>query len=56
MECGQPTLLKRIENVFLTLGNSEGIGRIFIYMKKGFPIYEEMREYLIMYEEADSHI
>jgi hypothetical protein len=26
------------------------------YMKKGFLIYEEMRKYLTIYEEAVSHI
>ncbi len=26
------------------------------YMRKGFLIYEEMRQYLIIYEEAVSHI
>jgi hypothetical protein len=26
------------------------------YMRKGFLIYEEMRKYLTMYEEAVSHI
>jgi hypothetical protein len=26
------------------------------YMKKGFLIYEEMRKYLVIYEEAVSHI
>jgi sulfur relay (sulfurtransferase) DsrF/TusC family protein len=26
------------------------------YMRKGFPIYEEMRKYLDIYEEAGSHI
>jgi len=26
------------------------------YMGKGFPIYEEMRKYLTIYEEAVSHI
>ncbi len=26
------------------------------YMKKGFPIYEEIRKYLTIYEEAFSHI
>jgi hypothetical protein len=26
------------------------------YMRKGFPIYEKMRKYLTMYEEAVSHI
>jgi hypothetical protein len=25
-------------------------------MKKGFLIYEEMRKYIVIYEEADSHI
>ncbi len=27
-----------------------------LYMKKGFLVYEEMRKYLVMYEEAVSHI
>jgi hypothetical protein len=26
------------------------------YMRKGFPIYEEMREFFTIYEEAVSHI
>jgi hypothetical protein len=26
------------------------------YMKKGFLIYEEMRKYLVIYDEAVSHI
>jgi hypothetical protein len=26
------------------------------YMRKGFLIYEEMRKYLVIYEEAVSHI
>jgi hypothetical protein len=26
------------------------------YMRQGFLIYEEMRKYLVMYEEAVSHI
>jgi hypothetical protein len=26
------------------------------YMRKGFLIYEEMRQYLVIYEEAVSHI
>jgi hypothetical protein len=26
------------------------------YMRKGFPIYEEMRKYLVINEEAVSHI
>ncbi len=26
------------------------------YMKKGFLIYEEMRKYLVIYEEAVGHI
>jgi hypothetical protein len=26
------------------------------YMREDFLIYEEMREYLVMYEEANSHI
>ncbi len=26
------------------------------YMKKGFLIFEEMRKYLVIYEEAVSHI
>jgi hypothetical protein len=26
------------------------------YMRKGFLLYEEMRKYLTLYEEADSHI
>ena len=26
------------------------------YMRKGFLIYEEMRQYLVMYEKAVSHI
>ncbi len=26
------------------------------YLRKGFLIYEEMRKYLVMYEEAISHI
>jgi hypothetical protein len=26
------------------------------YLRKGFPIYEEMRKYLIICEEAISHI
>ncbi len=26
------------------------------YMRKSFPIYEEMHNYLVIYEEAVSHI
>ncbi len=26
------------------------------YMRKGFPIFEEMRKYLVIYDEAVSHI
>jgi hypothetical protein len=26
------------------------------YMRKGFAIYEDMRQYLVTYEEAVSHI
>jgi hypothetical protein len=36
-------------------GNSDGIGCKVIY-EEGFQIYEEMRKYLTIYEEAVSHI
>jgi hypothetical protein len=36
-------------------GNSKGIGCKFLY-KESFLIYEKMREYLVIYEEAVSHI
>jgi hypothetical protein len=26
------------------------------HMRKGFPVHEEMRKYLVIYEEAVSHI
>jgi hypothetical protein len=36
-------------------GNSDGSGCKVIY-EEGFLIYEEMRKYLVIYEEAVSHI
>ncbi len=38
-------------------GNSDGSGcKIILYKRKGFLIYEEMHKYLVIFEEAVSHI
>ncbi len=47
---------KKGKNIFLIYKEIQNGAVAKSYIRKGFLIYEEMREYLIIYEEAVSHI
>jgi hypothetical protein len=50
------TLIKKIKKFFL-IYNEIQVGAVAkSYMRTGFLIYEEMRKYIIIYEEAFSQI
>jgi hypothetical protein len=52
-----PTALKKKENqIFLKYKEIQNGAVAKSYMRKGFLIYEEMRKYLTVYEEAVSQI
>jgi hypothetical protein len=45
------------ENIIFLINKEIQMGAVAkSYMKKGFLIYEKMRKYLVLYEEAVSHI
>ncbi len=47
---------KKENNIFLIYKDIQMGSVAKSYMRKGFLIYEEMRKYLVIYEEAISHI
>ncbi len=49
-------LIKKTE-IFLIYKEIQmgAVAKSYMYMRKGFQIYEEMRKYLAIYEEAVSH-
>jgi hypothetical protein len=47
---------KKEKKIFLTYKKIQLGAVAKSYMRKGFLIYEEMRKYLVKYEEAVSHI
>jgi hypothetical protein len=49
-------LIKKEKNIFLIYQEVQMGSVAKSYMRKGFLTYEEMRKYLVMYEEAVSHI
>ncbi len=51
-----PTLLKKENQIFLLYKEIQSEAVAKSYMRKGFLIYEEMRKYFPIYEEAVSHI
>ncbi len=50
------TLIKKEDGIFLIYKEIQTGSVAKSYMRKGFLIYEEMRKYLTIYEEAVSHI
>jgi hypothetical protein len=47
---------KKEKKIFLIYKEIQNGAVAKLYMRKGFLIYEEMRKYLAIYEEAVSHI
>jgi hypothetical protein len=47
---------KKEKNIFLIYKENQMGSVAKSYMRKGFLIYEEIRKYLVLYEEAVSHI
>ncbi len=47
---------KKAKKIFLIYKNIQMGSVAKSYMRKGFLIYEEMRKYLVIFEEAVSHI
>ncbi len=47
--------VKKEKNIFLIYKEIQKISGAKSYTRKGFLIYEEMRKYLVIYEEAVSH-
>jgi hypothetical protein len=47
---------KKEKNIFLIFKEFQKEAVAKSYMRKGFLIYEEMRNFLVIYEEAISHI
>ncbi len=47
---------KKEKKIFLIYKEIQTGAVAKFYMKKGFLIYEEMRKYLVIFEEAVSHI
>jgi hypothetical protein len=56
VENHQYTMIKKEKKYFLRYKDIQMGAVAKSYMKKGFLIYEEMRKYLVVYEEAVSHI
>ena len=52
----QVTLIKKENQIFLIWKEIQSGAVTQSYMRKGFLIYEEMRKYSPIYEEAVSHI
>ncbi len=52
----QPYTEKKEKKIFLKYKEIPNGGVAKSYMRKGFLIYEEMRKYLTIYEEAVSHL
>ncbi len=50
------TLIKKEKKIFLKYKKIQTGAVAKSYIRKGFLIYEEMRKYLTIYEEAVSHI
>jgi hypothetical protein len=50
------TLIKKEIKIFLVYKEIQMGAVAKSYMRKGFLMYEEMRKYLVIYEEAVSHI
>ncbi len=49
--------LSNLENKIFLISTEIQMGSVAkLYMRKGFLIYKEMRKYLVIYEEAISHI
>jgi hypothetical protein len=48
--------VKKEKKIFLIYKDIQKGSGAKSYMRKGFPIYEEMCKYLVIYEEAVSHI
>jgi hypothetical protein len=51
-----PTLIKKENKISLTYQEIQSRAVAKSYMRKGFLIYEEMRKFFPIYEEAVSHI
>ncbi len=49
-----PALIKK--KIKFSIYKKIQTGAVAIYMRKGFLIYEEMHKYLVIFEEAVSHI
>jgi hypothetical protein len=47
--------VKKEKNIFLIYKEIQKISDAKSYMRKGFLIHEEMRKYLVIYDEAVSH-
>jgi hypothetical protein len=47
---------KKEKNIFLIYKENQMGSVAKSYMRKGFLIYDEIRKYLVLYEEAVSHI
>jgi hypothetical protein len=56
VENDQYTLIKKENRIFLIYKDIQMAAVDKSYMRKGFLIYEEMRKYLVINEEAASHI
>ncbi len=53
---GVSTLITKEKKIFLHMSEIHNGSGAKSYMRKGFLIYEEMQKYLVIYEEAISHI
>ncbi len=47
---------KKENQIFLEYKEIQNVAVAMSYMRKSFLIYEEMRKYLVLFEEAVSHI
>ncbi len=55
-EIARRTLIKKETEIFLINKEIQSGAVAKSYVRKGFLIYEEMRKYISIYEEALSHI